>query len=54
MPVGEMLRRMDSRELTEWRAYFALRREEAEGPKKDAPTALRAMFGNRVIKAKKD
>lgn len=50
MPVGEMLRRMSSRELQEWRAYFALRREEVEGPKMDGPTALRAWFGDRIIK----
>lgn len=36
MPVGEMLRRIDSRELTEWRAFFELR---AADPGKGAPPA---------------
>lgn len=30
MPVGEMLRRMTSRELTEWAAFFEIENEEAE------------------------
>lgn len=50
MPVGEMLRRMDSREIQEWRAYFLLKHEAQEKPKMDAPTALRSWFGARVIK----
>jgi hypothetical protein len=50
MPVGEMLRRMDARELAEWRAYFSFKRRQAEEPKKDAATELRRMFGGRVIK----
>lgn len=28
MPVGELLRRMDSRELTEWMAFFAVRSKD--------------------------
>lgn len=52
MPVGEMLRRMDARELAEWRAYFSFKRKQAEPPKKDAATELRQMFGARVIKKK--
>lgn len=41
MPVGEMLRRMDSAELTEWMAYFELRNAH-EKPKslKDQFAAL--------------
>jgi hypothetical protein len=27
MPVGEMLRRMDSREITEWMAYLQIQRD---------------------------
>jgi len=50
MPVGEMLQRMSSREIQEWRAYFLLIQEEANGPKMDAPLALRAWFGDRVVK----
>lgn len=56
MPVGEMLRRMDSRELTEWRAFFLLRREEQEKqdrPKGNTPAELRAMFAHRVVKKAK-
>lgn len=37
MPVGEMLRRMDSREITEWRAFFLLRANPAEAA---APTPV--------------
>lgn len=48
MPVGEMLRRMDSAELTEWLAYFSLENE----PKKHDAKAIRAMFAHRVVKKK--
>jgi hypothetical protein len=44
MPVGEMLKRMDSAEITEWMAYF--RAEEA--PKAKAADVLKAKFANRV------
>ena len=54
MPVGEMLRQMDARELAEWRAYFSYKRKKAQGSKKDAATELRAMFGGRVVKKKRD
>lgn len=30
LPVGEMLRRMDSRELSEWMAYFIYKRKEVQ------------------------
>jgi len=52
MPVDEMLRRMNARELAEWRAYFAFKRRQAEPPKQDAATELRRMFGSRVVKKK--
>lgn len=54
MPVGEMLRQMDARELAEWRAYFSLKRKKAQGPKKDAAAELRARFANRIVKKKRD
>jgi hypothetical protein len=44
MPVGEMLNRMDSAELTEWIAYFKL--QEPEKPK--AKDVIKAQFANRV------
>lgn len=37
MPVGEMLRRMDSKELTEWRAYFKVEKERTEEASKQQP-----------------
>ncbi len=49
MPVGEMLARMSSAELTEWMAYFKLE-NEPEKPKTKASEALRAMFAHRVKK----
>ncbi len=49
MPVGEMLRRMDSRELTEWQAYFALK-NEGDKPEGTPAERLRGMFGHRVVK----
>lgn len=55
MPVGVMLASMSSTELTEWRAFFEVRAEEAErAKKKPAMTAadLRAALGHRVIKKK--
>jgi hypothetical protein len=40
MPVGEMLRRMDSAEITEWIAFYDLR---ANPPKKaQTPEEIRA------------
>lgn len=50
MPVGEMLQRMSSRELQEWRAYFLLKQEEANPKPPDAKTALKSWFGHRVQK----
>lgn len=44
MPVGEMLRRMDSAEITEWMAYF----REDQAPKKKASDVIKAQFANRV------
>jgi LPS sulfotransferase NodH len=46
MPVGEMLSRMSSAELTEWLAYFALERE----PKKPDVKAIRASLQHLVRK----
>lgn len=46
MPVGELLARISSRELTEWQAFFALESEEAErdrlAAKAEAGVAARA------------
>lgn len=44
MPVGEMLNRMDSAELTEWIAYFKLQEPE----KQKAKDVIKAQFANRV------
>jgi len=44
MPVGEMLRRIDSAELTEWLAYFRI----DEAPKPKASDVIKAQFANRV------
>jgi hypothetical protein len=44
MPVGEMLRRMDSAEITEWMAYFRL----DEKPKQKAADVIKAQFANRI------
>jgi len=49
MPVGEMLSRITSAELTEWMAYFRLG-QEPEPPKEKASTVLKAMFANRIVK----
>ena len=46
MPVGEMLRRMDSAEISEWIAYFKLQ----EKPKQKASDVIKAQFANRVIR----
>ena len=44
MPVGEMLRRMDSADITEWLAYF----REDKAPKAKAKDVIKAQFANRV------
>jgi len=46
IPVGEMLRRMDSAELTEWVAYFKV--QEPSKPK--ASDVLKAQFANRIVR----
>jgi hypothetical protein len=46
MPVGVMLKSMDSAELTEWIAYFRL--QEPEKPK--AKDVLKAQFANRITR----
>jgi len=54
MPVQEMLRRMSSREITEWRAYFLLKAEEEQNkgkpPKLKSVQDFRAAFGPKVTK----
>lgn len=50
MTVGELLRRMDSREISEWQAYFQLRHEEAHPEKPTSAAQLRAQFAHRVVK----
>jgi hypothetical protein len=54
MPVGEMLKRISSRELTEWQAYFSVKAEAAQPKAPDARTGLQAMFGGRVKKKSKE
>jgi hypothetical protein len=49
MPVGEMLRRMDSAEITEWMAYFKLETL----PKKKASDVIKAQFAHRVKRKEK-
>jgi hypothetical protein len=49
MPVGEMLSRISSAELTEWMAYFKLE-NQPEQPRLKASDALRAMFAHRIKK----
>lgn len=48
MPVGEMLKRIDSAELTEWLAFFKL----GEEPKQKASDVLKAQFANKVRRMK--
>jgi hypothetical protein len=50
MPVGQMLRQMDARELAEWKAYFRLKREKQEKPKSTGADELKALFAHRVVK----
>jgi hypothetical protein len=45
-----MLRRMDSREISEWQAFFKLRHERSQPPPQSAAVKLRAMWGHRVKK----
>lgn len=51
MPVGEMLNRMSSAEITEWMAFFQIE-DEANKPKPtgNTPAEIRAMFAHRVTK----
>ena len=49
MPVGEMLRRIDSAEITEWLAYFRI----DQAPKQKAADVLKAQFANRVKRKEK-
>lgn len=64
MPVGMMLKNIDSRELSEWQAYFVIFNEEIkkevkEQPKADETRLLEAniqsglMQANAYAKAKK-
>jgi hypothetical protein len=54
MPVAEMLERMDSRELTEWQAYFKYKAKRAEPPPVSAAEKLREAFGHRVQRKPKE
>jgi hypothetical protein len=54
MPVGEMLDRMDSRELTEWQAYFAYKAKRSQPPPQTAAEKLRETFGHRVKRKTKE
>lgn len=42
MPVGEMLQRMSSSELTEWAAYFKLKNEEHDQAMREAEAKSKA------------
>jgi hypothetical protein len=46
MPVGEMLRRMTSAELTEWMAFYDLRANPP--PEKQSPQQMRAVLDGMV------
>jgi len=35
MPVGELLERMDSRELAEWQAYLSLESEQSDASEEE-------------------
>jgi hypothetical protein len=50
MPVGEMLSRMDSAEISEWMAYFKILNTGAEKPK--AADMIKAQFAKRVKRNK--
>jgi hypothetical protein len=41
MPVGEMVQRMSSSELTEWAAYLSIKHAEEEKARKDAESQHR-------------
>lgn len=52
MGVREMLDKIDSAELTEWQAYFALRAEDSgAAPRKASQADFRAAFASRVRRA---
>ena len=56
MPVGELLDRISSAELTEWRAFFALEREDTTNKPKEqqrSPGELKGALRNRVQKKRK-
>lgn len=51
MPVGEMLERMSSREITEWMAYFKIQEEPPEEkPKPKASDVLRSMYATKIVR----
>jgi hypothetical protein len=51
MPVGEMLQRMSSLEITEWMAYFKLLEEpEAPQEKPKASDVLRSMYATKIVR----
>lgn len=50
MPVGEMLQRMDSSEITEWLAYFSVINEPEK--KVNSAELLKAQFAHRVKRKK--
>lgn len=53
MPVGEMLRRMSSRELSEWVAYWQLQAGPpvaSTAPAEDDPQALSAQIKKTLFK----
>lgn len=47
-----MLTRMDSAEITEWMAYYALESEDAKKPKSATAAEIKAAFAHRVKKRK--
>ena len=54
MSVGRMLQEMDSREIAEWMAFFAIENDERTKPKKKSAAELteklRASIGGRMGK----
>lgn len=52
MTVAQLLASLDSREITEWQAYFALKREANDKPKGSTADDIKAAFAHRIVKKK--
>lgn len=56
MTVGELLGRMTSAEITEWKAFIILRnqrREEASKPKTQSPAEARAVLSTLAARGRR-